>query len=1034
MGCIGSPNYLNLSPYKITTSFQRNTKSFTSHWFLIQVISMIIDISTFGNSKQIYFSSENMVANGWFKMHLNQEQFNFLIGSTYFKLYPIENQNKIIIPRTLEDTGYYVHASKDWTPPPESHVVSRISDTIFYVENLHINEEIQNDPRILKINPSGIKKQLNRYISGFLQSGHQQSTYSNNIFAPIRPIHNLGLNGSNQIINVVDSGVDVKNAFFYDPNPENDLLSITGKTNVNHRKIVRIEPIVDNTDMERGHGTHVAGTAVGSAFCGNCGLSQYNGIAPASKLYFSDIGNSTSGELSGTVDLSEQYKIFEDLGVHISSNSWGWSRSNREAEFNYNKAAFEHPNILYVFAAGNSMLYNTIYCPGNSKNVLTVSASESISSSYLELYPATIEIQNETNSIQANEITEKLIFKNSVSEKVKYYVDLTLKTFLLQPIDEPFESYYKNSVVFLNPETGHDEELCERAKNVTLYGASASIFVSDDDYFSCEDPQPTIPMLKLANKADMKSLFEMYKKMSLLPFSGEEREIPVAGFMSSKGPADSALQKPDIILPGNNIYSANAREPEEEGEEVEVTTSYNDNVFSKSGSSMATPAASGLAAIVLQYLKEGFYPGLTRGSGKSITDVTSCLLKAMLVNTAVKPDMDDGESKSRPRNDVGFGTPFIHKILGFNDTGLRFVDGEKIGSNQHKVYKVKVESNKVDLCITLSYLDPPLDIDNDAILFADLDMYVKGPNGQIYNGNNVSDGDTFSLIERVVFDKGEIPENGGEFEIHVVSNRFPIDSLNVIYSIVVNGPFDMKNENLNPLFLSAVDASNNDCPFNCNGNGKCQNGHCICDDSFVGLSCGSKFDDLKGNSVVHNNTYKHRDVRYLRVPLIEGYEKVVKIEFDFIKSYSEGPVYFCTSLADSPGKLTDSVWDCHLACPKTDPSAELRPLFANYSFDVPLEDSQKFFNLVIYTGSYEPETITIDNLKLTRAIKPTDSDEIKGSGLFPVISIPFVVIACVFVIAAIIIAYLLLCRKKTIKEDKSSVTISLIENQDKTAF
>lgn len=36
--------------------------------------------------------------------------------------------------------------------------------------------------------------------------------------------------------------------------------------------------------------------------------------------------------------------------------------------------------------------------------------------------------------------------------------------------------------------------------------------------------------------------------------------------------------------------------------------------------------------------------------------------------------------------------------------------------------------------------------------FADLDMYVKAPNGEIYHGNNVSDGDAFAVIEKVVFD------------------------------------------------------------------------------------------------------------------------------------------------------------------------------------------------------------------------------------------------------------------------------------------
>ena len=171
---------------------------------------------------------------------------------------------------------------------------------------------------------------MNRYTTGFLQTGQQISYYKNNIYAPLRPLQEIGLDGSDQIVNIVDSGIDVFNAFFYDPDQRNDLDSITNRTNMNHRKVVRIESIVDNTDDIEGHGSHVAGTNCGSSFCTDCGISQYNGIAPNARIYFTDIGDSKSGELTGTVDLDKQAEIFKELDVHISSNSWGYSTNEPE--------------------------------------------------------------------------------------------------------------------------------------------------------------------------------------------------------------------------------------------------------------------------------------------------------------------------------------------------------------------------------------------------------------------------------------------------------------------------------------------------------------------------------------------------------------------------------------------------------------------------------------------------------------------------------------------------------------------------------
>lgn len=83
-------------------------------------------------------------------------------------------------------------------------------------------------------------------------------------------------------------------------------------------------------------------------------------------------------------------------------------QDKREVEFNYIKAAYDHPYILYAFAAGNSGTYNTINCPGNSKNVLTVSSSSFISSSYLEFFQSTLTVsqfgENESKMSPRNDV------------------------------------------------------------------------------------------------------------------------------------------------------------------------------------------------------------------------------------------------------------------------------------------------------------------------------------------------------------------------------------------------------------------------------------------------------------------------------------------------------------------------------------------------------------------------------------------------------------------------------------------------------
>lgn len=166
------------------------------------------------------------------------------------------------------------------------------------------------------------------------------------------------------MIAVKDSGLYHHSPFFHDI----DLNVTLNEKMDNHRKIVRYDTRDDGID-EDGHGTHVAGTALGSIAEGEENppkIARFEGIAPQAKLHM------IQGFISFSLD--EEVELMKDSGAKISSNSWGSTITiSLPTVFAYDKLSYENPDILWVFAAGNENLW--MCSPGFSKNVLTVAAT-----------------------------------------------------------------------------------------------------------------------------------------------------------------------------------------------------------------------------------------------------------------------------------------------------------------------------------------------------------------------------------------------------------------------------------------------------------------------------------------------------------------------------------------------------------------------------------------------------------------------------------------------------------------------------------
>jgi subtilisin family serine protease len=203
----------------------------------------------------------------------------------------------------------------------------------------------------------------------------------------------LGLFGKGQILAIADTGLD------------------TGTTGVGMSQDFRGR-IIDGRSMcgpglrttwddFNGHGTHVAGSALGNgALSGSQPAShQYGGsfagVAPEAQLVVQAIDDKIFPTLECVpLDLvNGLFKPAYNLGARIHSSSWGGpSGSSANPYGGYtvvsqaaDTAAWTYKNLSILFAAGNTSRDldanglvdpDSINSPGTAKNVITVGASE----------------------------------------------------------------------------------------------------------------------------------------------------------------------------------------------------------------------------------------------------------------------------------------------------------------------------------------------------------------------------------------------------------------------------------------------------------------------------------------------------------------------------------------------------------------------------------------------------------------------------------------------------------------------------------
>ncbi|CAN0100531.1 unnamed protein product, partial [Ascophyllum nodosum] len=259
-------------------------------------------------------------------------------------------------------------------------------------------------------------------------------------------------------------------------------------------------------------------------------------------------------------------------------------------------------------------------------------------------------------------------------------------------------------------------------------------------------------------------------------------DIDTVSFFSSYGPTLDGRIKPELVAPGDMIYSAAS----------DGTGLYSCRLWAFKGTSMSCPVVAGAAAMVRQYfVDDSFYAADVTARGLCSADFvcegfspSSATVKALLINSANLM----GES-SDPDYFKGFGR--IHMEAGMplggeGDLALFVADSANtnIAERTTQQYLFDVDSDAgLELRATISWIDPAATTFSEKQLIHDLDLTVIAPSGATHTMWSTGIADTNNVNERVIVDAADV-ENG-TWTVSVWSNELTTDVQS--YSLIVNG-------------------------------------------------------------------------------------------------------------------------------------------------------------------------------------------------------------------------------------------------------
>lgn len=223
----------------------------------------------------------------------------------------------------------------------------------------------------------------------------------------------------------------------------------------------------------------------------------------------------------------------------------------------------------------------------------------------------------------------------------------------------------------------------------------------------------------------------------------------VASF-SSIGPALDGRLKPDLVAPGMPVISSQSNAP--------GSTTVSSATCSLQGTSQATPVVAGLAVLIFEWLRDGWWKnGVKDVENYGMSYVPAALLKALIIHSSesmskrlVAPSSGVTSCValeaaaltlgSYPDFNQGYGKPTMNNIASFanstnsSDVSIYFYpnssssDASPIVAEGENVSYAFVLTSNANLRVTLVWTDPAGSVGGSVALQNDLDLTVTVPN------------------------------------------------------------------------------------------------------------------------------------------------------------------------------------------------------------------------------------------------------------------------------------------------------------------
>mmetsp|Transcript_6327 Transcript_6327/g.10347 ORF Transcript_6327/g.10347 Transcript_6327/m.10347 type:complete len:885 (+) Transcript_6327:82-2736(+) len=213
-------------------------------------------------------------------------------------------------------------------------------------------------------------------------------------------------------------------------------------------------------------------------------------------------------------------------------------------------------------------------------------------------------------------------------------------------------------------------------------------------------------------------------------------------YFSCTGPTDDGRFGVDVLGHGVDVFA-----PKSSGSTAETC-----EISSRTGTSSATAAISGAAALVQEFFKNSAFWAASCNSDYAFCSAGATNPKAILLKTIlIHSGQDVGNSLAYPGNEQGFGRVQLDEVLvysGVTTSGLDlFIEEATLSQNDVLNWTVVVTSNTIPLKATIAWVDPANIVSASKQLLNDVDLRIVSPSGTITYGNGNSAGDSHNNAE-----------------------------------------------------------------------------------------------------------------------------------------------------------------------------------------------------------------------------------------------------------------------------------------------